>query len=182
MFWRERLEMLRKVLLDVCRGLVRLHGEGRVHADVKLSNVMHRPGFSFQQFLLVDYGNAISLTELSKNLITDLVTPLNRAPELLLMTNDKVLDGAIDVWALGVSVIEMCREHPFREVPMKKLFLHLKEVLGQGRPQKRLQLMSWTDINDSNFIDLLEGMLQLNPKDRLTPEQILLHPFLAKAF
>lgn len=171
--WQSRLGMLRKAIMDVANCLSRLHTSGYVHADIKRSNLMYRPAFG-TQVVLIDYGNSISISALQVLSDSEIVSPLYRAPEIL--SNSHALSPAIDIWAFGIVLIELAHCHPFQSY--SRLLEYIQGTLGLPKPQVRLQLMYWTNINDSLFIDLLERMLRLDPRERITAEQICDHPFL----
>ena len=95
------------------------------------------------------------------------------APEI--HQNSGPFDGhAIDMWALGPILFMMvCGYPPWEEASdFDELFLHCSRGnFGRLASHWNLEL-------SEDLIELLQGMFWLNPKDRLSLEQVRDHPWM----
>jgi p21-activated kinase 1 len=91
------------------------------------------------------------------------------APEMVI--EGRSYDNKIDIWSLGIMVIEMIEGIPPYKVekPLRALFL----IAVNGRPE----LKEPEKLSDK-FKDFLDNCLQVDPDQRATAEQLLAHPFL----
>lgn len=93
---------VRRVAVDVCRGLSAAHEVGVVHRDLKPGNVMVA---NDGRVLLTDFGIARAAQEPGLTRAEQLVgTPLYMAPEQVL---GRPVDARTDLYALGVMLFEM---------------------------------------------------------------------------
>ncbi len=88
------------------RGLAYCHNKYVWHLDLKPANVLlfDDPSISGQVVKLADFGLALPYARQGNN-DTDVVTTYWRAPELFL--KDQNYSGAVDVWSLGVMLMDV---------------------------------------------------------------------------
>jgi hypothetical protein len=106
------------ILVPVCAVLAEAHGQGLVHRDIKPSNIFLQSGRGGETVKVIDFGIAKLLgkdTEpaLRPGTATGVLvgTPVYIAPERF---EGVPYDGAVDVYALGVTLYEMLTgELPF---------------------------------------------------------------------
>ncbi|KAG5191121.1 kinase-like domain-containing protein, partial [Tribonema minus] len=109
-----------KILGDVTRGLVYLHGMGIAHRDIKLENCLIAADGSCR---LCDFGSAVrgpvSLESAAQRaneaeVIERTTTQQFRAPEMADLFVARELGTAVDVWALGCVAYTLAYlRHPF---------------------------------------------------------------------
>lgn len=147
------------------------------HAHLCLSIVRHPPHgrqsghISHQTHAgnvkLADFGYAAQLSKHSQKRTTMAGTPYWMAPEVI---KGKHYDYRIDVWSVGILIVEMLEGEPpyLAEPPLRALFL----ISTQGVPPlKRPE--DWS----TELTDLLQQCLQTNAKNRPYVTDLLAHPF-----
>ena len=151
------------IFKQVTEGLKYIHSNKIVHRDIKLDNI------------LIDLNNTVKICDfgVSRKLSTgDIMhencgTPAYIAPEIF---QNKGYEGyACDIWSAGVTLYYMLAGvQPFKA----KNFTELKKIIKIGKYQK-------IDSLSLEAQDLIDGMLQTDPRKRLTLNQILNHPWLS---
>ncbi|KAH8067914.1 MAP kinase kinase kinase kinase [Aureococcus anophagefferens] len=107
------------VVAELLEALAYLHGDRRVHRDVKAKNVLvARDG----RVKLADFGVATRLTDTSTKRQSLIGTPYWMAPEVLEQSR---YGSAADVWSLGITAFELATGKPphWELHPMKVLFV-----------------------------------------------------------
>jgi len=147
-------------------GLSFLHKSHRLHRDIKSDNIL--VDFS-GRVKLADFGFAVGLTEEENRRKSVVGTPYWMAPELI---RGLEYDAKVDVWSLGITVIEMCDGEPplIDEQPLRALLL----ITIQASPTVE-QPSKWT--NELNHY--LKRSLMTRPEQRAATDQLLMHPFFA---
>ncbi|XP_030259793.1 serine/threonine-protein kinase PLK3 [Sparus aurata] len=157
---------VRYYLKQIISGLKYLHSRGILHRDLKLGNFFVNENMELR---LGDFGLAAKLETVEQRKKTICGTPNYLAPEVL---NRQGHGTESDVWSLGcVMYTLMCGNPPFETLDLKETYKCIKEV--------RYNLPSSLSPAAQK---LISGILQKNPSDRLSLDQILNHEFFTKGF
>ncbi|CAM8914192.1 hypothetical protein QQ045_030962 [Rhodiola kirilowii] len=180
---------------QILRGLKYVHSANVLHRDLKPSNLLVNANCDLK---IGDFGLARTTSE--TDFMTEyVVTRWYRAPELLL--NCSEYTAAIDMWSVGCIFGEIMTRRPL--FPGRDYVDQLKlvtELIGspddsslgflrsdnarryvRQLPQYPKQPFSTRFPNMSaEAIDLLEKMLVFDPEKRVTVEEALSHPYLAR--
>lgn len=156
------------VCRETLKGLAHLHASGVIHRDIKSDNIL----LSLEgDIKLTDFGYCAQITETQKRRNTLVGTPYWMAPEVI---TRKDYDSRIDVWSLGIMVIEMIEGEPpyLNEQPVKALYM----IISNGTP----------DIHEPEHLtDMLKTFLgrclRVNVDERATAKQLLADPFVISA-
>lgn len=101
----KKLELpeLKRISLQIVKGLHFLHSNGIIHGDIKLENVMLEEvnTSSTSDIKLIDLGLAHSVEE---NTNHDVSTLNYRAPEMML---DQGFDTSSDIWSVGCALFSL---------------------------------------------------------------------------
>ena len=159
-------------IANVCKkmlmALAYCHRMYRLHRDIKSDNVLVNLEGAVK---IADFGFAIGLTNEESKRTSVVGTPYWMAPELI---KGLQYDYKVDVWSLGITLIEMAEGEPplYKEPPLRALLLITVNPPPRFRePEKWSQSMS----------HFLARCLEPDPAKRSSAEQLLLHPFLQKA-
>ncbi|KAM8728385.1 serine/threonine-protein kinase PLK3 [Acanthopagrus latus] len=157
---------VRYYLKQIISGLKYLHSRSILHRDLKLGNFFVNENMELR---LGDFGLAAKLETVEQRKKTICGTPNYLAPEVL---NRQGHGTESDVWSLGcVMYTLMCGNPPFETLDLKETYKCIKEV--------RYHLPSSLSPAAQK---LISGILQKNPSDRLSLDQILNHEFFTKGF
>ena len=150
------------IFKQIIEGLKYIHKKKIVHRDIKLDNI------------LIDLTNTVKICDfgVSKKVIVGDVmydhcgTPAYIAPEIF---GNKGYEGYLcDIWSAGVTLYYMLSGiQPFRANSIKDL----EKIVLKGK---------FDEIEDvsKEANDLIKDMLQVDPKKRITIDNILKHPWL----
>ena len=158
------------VISYICRetlsGLVYLHSQGRVHRDIKCGNILLTESGSVK---LADFGVAAQLTSTLSKRNTFIGTPHWMAPEVIQASQ---YDGKVDVWALGISLIEMAERYPprWRVNPNRVIFMVVRDPAPRLADKERWSLA---------FQDFVSQCLNKEPRSRPTTRFLQQHKFVA---
>mmetsp|Transcript_11687 Transcript_11687/g.17551 ORF Transcript_11687/g.17551 Transcript_11687/m.17551 type:complete len:534 (+) Transcript_11687:5-1606(+) len=165
----EFVQMTESQVARVCRETLKaleyIHSFHRIHRDIKSDNILIGSDGSVK---IADFGYAAQLTQQKQKRNTIVGTPYWMAPELIRGLN---YDQKVDVWSLGIMMMEMVEgEPPYMEYPpLRALFL----ITTKGIPGLREP-----DRYSAEFKDFLAQSLTSDPAKRPTSTQLLKHPFL----
>lgn len=180
---------------QILRGLKYIHSANIIHRDLKPSNLLLNSNCDLK---ICDFGLARPNLD-SLDMTEYVVTRWYRAPELLLNSSDYT--AAIDIWSVGCIFMELMNRRP--------LFPGKDHVNQMGLLIELLGTPAESDIgflsneNAKRYIrnlpfyprqplakvfphvnplalDLIDKMLTFDPTKRITVEQALEHPYLAK--
>jgi len=150
------------------RALAFIHSLHRVHRDIKSDNLLLSTEGAVK---LADFGYAAQLTQQKQKRTTIVGTPYWMAPEVIRGQN---YDVKVDIWSLGIMVMEMAEgEPPYMEFPpLRALFL----ITTKGVPP-----LKEPDRFSVPFRDFLNRCLEKEPEQRGDAVSLLQHPFIATA-
>ncbi|XP_077211283.1 protein kinase superfamily protein isoform X2 [Tasmannia lanceolata] len=152
---------------EALKGLSYLHSIFKVHRDIKGGNILLTEQGEVK---LGDFGVAAQLTKTMSKRNTFIGTPHWMAPEVI---QESRYDGKVDVWALGVSAIEMAEGFPPRSTvhPMRVLFMISIEPAPMLEDKEKWSLV---------FHDFVAKCLTKEPRLRPTAPEMLKHKFIEK--
>eukprot|EP01097_Dermamoeba_algensis_P006547 TRINITY_DN4096_c0_g1_i1.p1 TRINITY_DN4096_c0_g1~~TRINITY_DN4096_c0_g1_i1.p1 ORF type:complete len:470 (-),score=111.27 TRINITY_DN4096_c0_g1_i1:180-1589(-) len=147
--------------------LKHLHQNDILHRDIKSDNVLMGADGTIK---LTDFGFGAQLSPDRHKRTTVVGTTYWMAPEVV---TGSPYDCKVDIWSLGIMVVEMLDgEPPYMNLPpVKALFL----IASKGRPELKTKTMSL------ELRDFLEKCTQMEAEKRPTAAQLLEHPFMKKA-
>ena len=160
----------------VCRDLLYaldyLHGEGKIHRDVKCANVLLTGAGEIR---LADLGVAGTLTQTlgGNKRRTFTGTPFWMAPEVIQAHESDGYNSKCDIWSLGITAMEAANgTPPYSDLhPMRVLFFIPKN------PPPRLEGASFS----AEFKEFCAACLQKDPDRRPRAAQLVNHRFIADA-
>ncbi|KAM0039649.1 putative mitogen-activated protein kinase kinase kinase STE-STE11 family [Helianthus debilis subsp. tardiflorus] len=160
---------VRRVTKSVLNGLDFIHGNGFVHCDIKLQNILLDSNGAVK---IADFGLAKKITPLN-NLNSPVKwgirgTPIYMSPE---MVTGGEQGPAADVWAVGCMVAEMITGEPVWKC-CDFGALWMKIGIGGEIPEIPGKLL----LSDEGK-DFLGKCFLKDPRERWTAEMLLRHPF-----
>lgn len=174
-----------KIFSDVCEGLAVMHhlDPPLLHRDLKIENILvcpppaHDP-LAGPTYKLADFGSTVPLLRRSpaksleeiKRVENDLnraTTLQYRAPEMVDLTQRRVIDEKADIWALGVLLYKLC------------YYITPFEENGGGAPailQARFRFPA-SPAYSPQLKNLVSSMLQQRSEDRPTIDQLIVRTY-----
>ncbi|XP_054751107.1 mitogen-activated protein kinase 14-like [Lytechinus pictus] len=180
------------LIYQVLRGLKYIHSAGVIHRDLKPSNIAVNEDCELK---ILDFGLARSTDEEMTGYVA---TRWYRAPEIML--NWMHYTDKVDIWSVGCIMAEILtgktlfpgNDHINQLNRIVKVTgiqeTFLQKITSDSARQYLMTLPAYpaSDFKsiftgaDPAAIDLLEKMLQLDDDKRLSAEQALQHPYVAK--
>ena len=136
-----------------------------IHRDIKPENVVLDQNMRAK---LTDFGWSNYMQGDMKR-TTVCGTPVYLAPEII---NNRGHDEKVDIWCIGVLLFELLTGiSPFQGNDVQTIKYNIN----------RLNI-AWQRDMDRDAVDLIRRILKYNPEERISLEQMLLHPFITKYF
>eukprot|EP00455_Lapot_gusevi_P054509 TRINITY_DN874_c0_g1_i1.p1 TRINITY_DN874_c0_g1~~TRINITY_DN874_c0_g1_i1.p1 ORF type:complete len:400 (-),score=106.06 TRINITY_DN874_c0_g1_i1:395-1594(-) len=184
---------------QILRGLRHIHAAHVLHRDLKPSNLLLNGNCDLK---ICDFGLARGIANQDVELTEYVVTRWYRAPEIMCACQE--YDAKIDVWSIGCILAELILRKPL--FPGDDYIHQLNLIFGAlGTPtdddldwisnEKALQyILSLPKQNPVSFerllatekrprpnplaVDLIRRMLVFNPRNRISVEEALNHPYI----
>ena len=150
----------------ITSAVAHMHERDIIHRDLKPENLLLTSKGPKSEVKLIDFGLSKIMKEDTAR--SFLGTRGYLAPEML---QRAAYDKSIDVWALGIIVfVLLCGCLPFDDDSAK--------VSEQDAKRKfALRFPRWAMNVSNSAKDLLQKLLDIDPKTRITAQQALLHPW-----
>ena len=208
------ISQFKYLLKSLLLGIDYINKKGIIHSDIKPENILieykgdsNENNFKITSIKIIDYGSALNVsntTTVSSN------TPEYLCPEITtgnkkfikeLKNNNSKYINCIDIWSLGITILELClccpiwmsyktkiiingktyhstglfgcRGREANKIYQKQVELHK----GINKKLKNSMLYLFDQYDRENFIDLLKKMLELDYKKRITCQDAVNHPF-----
>ncbi|XP_029685353.1 mitogen-activated protein kinase kinase kinase kinase 5 isoform X4 [Takifugu rubripes] len=160
------------VCRETIQGLGYLHSMGKMHRDIKGANILLTDKGDVK---LADFGVAAKITATIAKRKSFIGTPYWMAPEVAAVEKNGGYNQLCDIWAVGITSIELAELQPpmFDLHPMRALFLMSKSSF---QPPKLKDKNKWS----TSFHNFVKVSLTKNPKKRPTAEKLLSHVFVAQ--
>ncbi|KAG1466958.1 hypothetical protein G6F56_004594 [Rhizopus delemar] len=157
--------IIARITRDILRALARIHKLNRIHRDIRSDNILLN---SRGDVKLTDFGQCAQLTKSQPKRNSIVGTPYWMAPELI---KGQYYDDKVDIWSLGILLIEMAQNNPpYVELPpLKALYL----IASNGIPPL-YEPERWSD----EFKDFLQLCTSMDPAERPDANTLLRHPFI----
>ncbi|KAI8914588.1 kinase-like domain-containing protein [Gorgonomyces haynaldii] len=169
------LNFIRNCWEQMLQAVDAIHKQNIIHSDLKPANFLLVEGC----LKLIDFGIAKSIPNDTTNIKRDYQTGTVNymAPEALQFAEQDGPRGtylkqgrASDVWSLGCILYRFCYgSPPFGNLPMAKKFFAIVS------PQYTIQ---YPDTVTRSLREIMQACLVREPKQRVTIERLLQHPFL----
>uniref|UniRef100_A0A4W3JCU1 Mitogen-activated protein kinase kinase kinase kinase n=1 Tax=Callorhinchus milii TaxID=7868 RepID=A0A4W3JCU1_CALMI len=154
---------------ETLQGLGYLHSKGKMHRDIKVSCA------TFLLRTSSDFGVAAKITATMAKRKSFIGTPYWMAPEVAAVEKNGGYNQLCDIWAVGITAIELAELQPpmFDLHPMRALFLMSKSSF---QPPKLKDKIKWSTI----FHSFVKVALTKSPKKRPTADKLLTHQFVTQ--
>ncbi|CAA0814249.1 Mitogen-activated protein kinase kinase 2 [Striga hermonthica] len=164
---------LAAICKQVLKGLWYLHHEKHIiHRDLKPSNLLiNHTG----EVKITDFGVSTILASTSGLADTFVGTYIYMAPERISGSN---YGYRSDMWSLGLVLLECAMGHfpysPPNPQGWKAFYEIIDTIVDQPAP------FAPPDVFSPEFCSFISACVQKDPKDRLSANELMAHPFIAK--
>ncbi|XP_050948661.1 LOW QUALITY PROTEIN: mitogen-activated protein kinase kinase kinase kinase 6 [Labeo rohita] len=157
---------------ETLQGLNHLHQAGKMHRDIKGANILLTERGDVK---LADFGVAAEINASVAKRKSFIGTPYWMAPEVAAVERKGGYNQLCDIWAVGITAIELAELQPpmFDLHPMRALMLMSKSSF---QPPKLKDKNKWS----TEFHNFIKMALTKNPRKRPTAEKLLQHPFVTQ--
>ncbi|XP_076678517.1 sterile20-like kinase isoform X3 [Andrena cerasifolii] len=160
------------VCQQMTKGLAFLHKARVIHRDLKAGNVLLTMAGGVK---IADFGVSAKNKHTLQKHDTFIGTPYWMAPEVVLCETfrDNPYDFKVDIWSLGITLIEFAQmEPPNHEMSPMRVLLKIQK----SDPPKLDQPGRWS----KDFNDFIAKALIKDPASRPTAEELIKHPFISR--
>jgi serine/threonine protein kinase len=158
------------VCRETLKGLHYLHSMGKMHRDIKGANILLTDEGDVK---LADFGVSAQITATINKRRSFIGTPYWMAPEVAAVERKGGYNQQCDIWAVGITAIELAELQPpmFDLHPMRALFLMSKSGF---KPPTLKEKTKWSP----QFHNFIKTALTKNPKKRPPADLLIRHSFL----
>lgn len=160
------------VCRETLQGLHHLHQTGKMHRDIKGANILLTERGDVK---LADFGVAAEINASVAKRKSFIGTPYWMAPEVAAVERKGGYNQLCDIWAVGITAIELAELQPpmFDLHPMRALMLMTKSSF---QPPKLKEKNKWS----TEFHNFIKMALTKNPRKRPTAEKLLQHAYVTQ--
>ena len=156
----------RRFFRQIISALQYCHSNMVIHRDLKPENLLLDENLNIK---IIDFGFA-NVTKPGRLLETFCGSPAYAAPEMI--AGQKYAGAEVDIWSIGVILYALiCGYLPFDDENNARLFKLILEAE-----------YSFPDFVSEGAKDLISRLLRIDPKDRLTLEQVRQHSWVNEGY
>ena len=167
------IDEIKEVLLDLNKSFKEMKDKNIIHRDLKPSNILlslNKSKINKISFKISDFG----LNKLIEGSKIDEMSlkgsPITMSPEIL-NGKENLISNKSDIWSLGIIIYYMLNnKYPYQGLTESAIY---KDICSNKKLDK-------TDDEDLN--DLVNKMLIVDLKDRISWDNYFEHPFFKKTF
>ena len=180
---------------QILRAFKFIHSANIIHRDLKPSNILLNEHWDLK---LCDFGLSRSLSIQKQEDLTEyVVTRFYRAPEIMLSSHS--YSNSVDVWSIGCTLWEIVsgkilfpgenyieqvnliiekRGTPDEDTMEMISNDNAKTYIQSLETKEKIPIEELIPYHDSNALDLIDKLLDLNPNRRIKIDEAIKHPYL----
>eukprot|EP00956_Cyclotella_meneghiniana_P018809 scaffold31704_cov72-Cyclotella_meneghiniana.AAC.10 len=155
-----------EIIKQLLEAVSYLHKNSCVHRDLKPENIMIESSTS-SSIRIIDFGLACHHSQDDPNLTSRVGSEYYMAPEL----HSCSYNCSVDIWSVGViTYILLCGYSPFHGDEDHNVVQAIQNC-------EYSFIHGWDSISDT-ALDFIQCLLKKDPRERLTADEALMHPWL----